>query len=41
MFSERSRVGQALVLRTPHVEGVPKGTEFLVSVDLQKGPKPR
>ena len=35
--SERSRLGQAIVLKTPHVEGLPKGTEFLVSVDLQKG----
>src|SRR5947199_8351907 len=35
--SERSRVGQAIAIKTPHVEGMPKGTEFLVSVDLQQG----
>jgi tetratricopeptide (TPR) repeat protein len=35
--SSRGRVPQAIPIETPQVQGVPRGTEFLVAVDPQAG----
>src|SRR5438552_2052534 len=35
--SSRGRVPQAIPIETPQVQGVPRGTEFLVSVDVAAG----
>ena len=35
--SSRGRVPQTIPIETPHVQGVPKGTEFIVAVDVQAG----